>query len=125
MAYLVRCQESRLLAFLKAIIVRYYICMLGLLHKMPKSEKEHKSVKYLQNVAKRNQVIFNWGTACMQNILILAQAIFKLFCSQGSIGLQCISRKRGITLGQFRLRRNTEPRNFHACSTYKISKSYL
>ena len=36
------------------------------------------------------------GTVNMPNIMILAQVVIQIFCWQGSIGLQCISRKREI-----------------------------
>ena len=36
------------------------------------------------------------GTVNMPNIMILAQAVIQIFCWQGSIGLQCESRKREI-----------------------------
>ena len=47
---------------------------------------------------KVNQVIYTLDKMYMPNIIILAQAFLQIFCSQGSIGLQCKSRKRGITL---------------------------
>ena len=37
------------------------------------------------------------GTVYTPNIMILAQAVIKIFCWQGSIGLQCVSRKMEIT----------------------------
>ena len=37
-----------------------------------------------------------WGTIYTPNIMILAQAVLHIFCSQGSIGLQCKSGKRAI-----------------------------
>ena len=36
------------------------------------------------------------GTVYMPYIMILAQAVIQLFCWHGSIGLQCVSRKREI-----------------------------
>ena len=36
------------------------------------------------------------GTVHMPNIMILAQAVIQIFRCQGSIGLQCVSRKREI-----------------------------
>ena len=36
------------------------------------------------------------ATIYMPNIMILAQVVIQIFCWQGSIGLQCISRKREI-----------------------------
>ena len=47
---------------------------------------------------KVNQVIYTLDTICQQNILILAQALLQIFCSQGSTSLQSKSWKRGITL---------------------------
>ena len=37
---------------------------------------------------KVNQVIYTLDTICEPNIMILAQAVLDIFCSQGSIGLQ-------------------------------------
>ena len=42
------------------------------------------------------QVIYTMATVYIPNIMILAQAVFQIFCWQGSIGLQCISRKREL-----------------------------
>ena len=45
---------------------------------------------------KVNQSIYILDTVCEPNIMILAQTVLKIFCWQDSIGLQYISRKRGI-----------------------------
>ena len=45
---------------------------------------------------KVNQVIYTMAAAYIPNIMILAQAVSQIFCWQGSIGLQCLSRKREI-----------------------------
>ena len=45
---------------------------------------------------KVNQLIYTMATVYMPNIMILAQAIIQIFCWQGFIGLQCVSRKREI-----------------------------
>ena len=65
---------------------------------MPKSEKGDNSAKYLQTftLPKVNQVIYTTATIYMPNIMILAQDVIQIFCPQGSIGLQCVSRKREI-----------------------------
>ena len=42
---------------------------------------------------KANQIIYTLDTICEPKIMILAQAVLGLFCSQGSIGLQWESRK--------------------------------
>ena len=42
---------------------------------MPKLEKGDNSAKYLQNLAKVNQVIYTLDTICMPNIIILAQEV--------------------------------------------------
>ena len=72
---------------------------------MAKSEKGDNPVKYLENFAKVNQVIYTLDVICEPNIMTLAQAVLEIFCSQGSIGLQWECRKkkkkrgkRGITL---------------------------
>ena len=67
--------------------------MVALLHKMPKSEKGDNSVKYLHILPKVNQVIYTIDTICEPNIMILAQGVLKIFCSQGSVGLQWEKRK--------------------------------
>ena len=51
-----------------------------------------------KTLPKVNQVIYTLDTICVPNIMILAQAVLQIFCWQGSIGLQCISRKREIIL---------------------------
>ena len=43
-----------------------------------------------------NQVIYTFDTICVPNIMTLARAVLQIFCWQGSIGLQCVSQKRGI-----------------------------
>ena len=69
---------------------------------MHKSEKGDNSANYwIQSnidriLPKVNQVIYTLDTICEPDIMILAQAVLQLFCRQGSIGLQYISRKRGI-----------------------------
>ena len=45
---------------------------------------------------KVNQVIYTLDTICVPNIMILAQAGIQIFCWQGSIGVQWVSRKRGM-----------------------------
>ena len=40
--------------------------------------------------------IYTLDTICVPNIMILAHAVLQVFCWQGSIGLQCISRKREL-----------------------------
>ena len=47
---------------------------------------------------KVNQDIYTSDTIYMLNSMILAQAVPQIFCSQGYIGLQCKSKKGGITL---------------------------
>ena len=45
-----------------------------------------------------NQVIYTLNATCVPNIMILAQAVLQIFCSQSSIDLLCKNEKRGITL---------------------------
>ena len=45
---------------------------------------------------KVNQVIYTMDTVYMPIIMILAHAVIQIFCWQGSIGLQCVRRKREI-----------------------------
>ena len=47
-------------------------------------------------LSKVNQVIYTMATVYLPNIMILAQAVIQTFCLRGSLGLQCISRKREI-----------------------------
>ena len=58
---------------------------------MPKSEKGDREIIH-SNIfgilPKVNQVISILDTICEPNIMILAQAVFEIFCSQGTIGLQ-------------------------------------
>ena len=63
---------------------------------MPKSEKGDNSGKYLKNFAKVNQVMYMLDTNCEPNIMILAQAVLEIFCSQGPLWVKCLSLKRGI-----------------------------
>ena len=60
---------------------------------MPKYEKGDKSAKSLQTFPNVNQVISTLDSICDPNIMILAQAVLEILCSQGSIGLQWKSRK--------------------------------
>ena len=46
------------------------------------------------------QVIYTLDTICMPKIMILAQVLLLIFCWQGSIDLQWVSQRRGITLPQ-------------------------
>ena len=46
------------------------------------------------NLSKVTQVIYTLNTICKQIIIVLVQAILQIFCWQGSICIQCISRKR-------------------------------
>ena len=60
---------------------------------MPKSEKasnlkENNSVKVWQNFMKVNQVIYIMYPNCMPDIMILAQVILQIFCSQGCFTTQ-------------------------------------
>ena len=49
---------------------------------------------------KVNQVIYTY-TICLPNIMILAQAVLEIFCSQGPLWVKCISLKRGIIQSKF------------------------
>ena len=42
---------------------------------------------------KVNQAIYNSDTICMPNIIILAQAVLHIFCSQGPLWVKCSSEK--------------------------------
>ena len=44
------------------------------------------------------QVTYTLDTICQLNIMLLALVVLQIFCWQGSIGLQCKSWKRVITL---------------------------
>ena len=72
---------------------------------------------------KVNQVIYTLDSICEPNIMILAQAVLQIFCWQGSIGLQYISRKRGIITEFYeKLIRSSVPSTQTICL---ISWSYL
>ena len=67
---------------------------------MPKSEKGNNSVKYSvkysQNFMEVNQVIYIMHPNCIPDIMILAQAVLQIFCSQGCFTIQKASQKREI-----------------------------
>ena len=44
-----------------------------------------------------NHIIYIMNSNCVPDIMILAQAVLQVLCKQVSIGLQCKSRKRGLT----------------------------
>ena len=54
---------------------------------MRKKEKGDNVVMDLENFTKVNQVIYTLNTICDPNIMTLAQAVLKIFCSHASIGL--------------------------------------
>ena len=45
---------------------------------------------------KVNKVIYTFDTICEPNIMILHQALLKIFCSQSPSFVECLSLKRGI-----------------------------
>ena len=61
---------------------------MSLMAKLPKSKKEHNSVKYSQNFTKVNQVICIMFPNCMPDIMNLAQAILQIFCWQDCFTIQ-------------------------------------
>ena len=64
-------------------------------------EREIIQLNIYRILPKVNQVIYTMATVYMPNIIILAQAVIQIFCWQGSIGLQCVSRKREIIQPNF------------------------
>ena len=48
------------------------------------------------NLPNVNQVIYTPDTICVPNIMILAQAVLQIFCSQGPKWVKCLSLKREI-----------------------------
>ena len=60
-----------------------------------------KRVKYLQNSASSNQVIYTLDTICEPNIMTLAQAVLQIFCSQGPLWVTCLGLKREINQSNF------------------------
>ena len=50
---------------------------------------------------KVNQVIYTLDTICEPNIMILAQPVLSIFCSQGPLWVKCPSLKRGIIQSNF------------------------
>ena len=65
---------------------------------IPKSEKGNNSVT---SDRKGNQVIYIMDPNCMPYIIILAQSIRQIFCSQCSLWVKCLSLKRGIIQSNF------------------------
>ena len=47
------------------------------------------------------QVIYTLDTICEPNIMVLAQALLEIFCSQGPLFVECLSLKRGIIQSTF------------------------
>ena len=62
---------------------------------MTKSEKGLNSVKYLENFANFNQVIYTLDTICEPNTMTLAQVVLERYCSQGDIGLKSKNVEKG------------------------------
>ena len=86
----------------------------------------HKSVKgeiiqpnRYRLLPKVNQGICTLDTIFVLNIRILLQAVLQIFCWQGSISLQCISRKRGII--QSNIHRILRKVNQVFCTIYQNS----
>ena len=50
---------------------------------------------------KVNQVMYTLATICEPNIMILAQAVLELFCSQGPLWVECLSPKMEIIQSNF------------------------
>ena len=62
---------------------------------MPKSEKGDTSAKIDRILPKVNRVIYTLGTIYMPNIMILAQGVLQIFCSQGPLRVKYLSLKKG------------------------------
>ena len=79
-------------------VLHVFCWQIALLYEMPKSEKGDHSAKYSRS--EFCQKLIRQSTPWTQSVcrinLILAHAVLQIFCWQCSIGLQCISRKRGI-----------------------------
>ena len=63
---------------------------------MGKLEKGDNSVMDKVNLQKVYQVIYMMDTTCEPNIMILAQVVLEIFCSQAGTDLQWESGKREI-----------------------------
>ena len=50
---------------------------------------------------KVDQVIYTLDTICLPSIMILAEAVLQIFCSQGPLWVKCISLKRVIIKSNF------------------------
>ena len=90
-----------------AQVVLHIFCTTTLLYYTKCQSRKRRIIQSnnFGTLPKVNQVIYTLGRICEQSIMILAQAVLEIFCSQGSIGLQRESRKkkrrkRGITLEQ-------------------------
>ena len=57
------------------------------IYKMSKLEKGGNSVNIYRILPKVNQIIYTLDTISEPNIMILAQAVLQIFCSEGSIAL--------------------------------------
>ena len=47
------------------------------------------------------QVIYTLDTTCEPNVMILAQEVLQIFCSQGPLWVKCLSPKREIIQSNF------------------------
>ena len=78
-----------------AQMVLQILCWQGSIGLQCESEKGEKKSNFYRILPKVNQVIYTQDTICVPNIMILSQAVLQIFCWQDSIGLQCISQKKG------------------------------
>ena len=78
---------------------------------MPKLEKGDNSVKYLQNFAKINQVIYALDSICEPNMMIVAQSSFPEILFTRFHRFLCNDKSDGKE-------KNMCPFIFHACSIY-------
>ena len=67
--------------------IHVFCSQVALLHRMLKSEKEIIQSNIYRILLKVNLVIYTLDTTCEPSIMVLAQMVLEIFCSQGSIDL--------------------------------------
>ena len=75
-------------------VTSYFVHKVALLYKIPKSEREITQPNIYRILPKFSTVICSLHTICMPNIMILAQAVLQIFCSNSSLKVKCLSLKR-------------------------------
>ena len=96
-----------------------------------KREIIQSNTVFYRILPKVNQIIYTMDTICEPNIMILAEAVLEIVCSQGSIGLQWESQKivgkriDSATTSPTEKKKNMCLLIFHTYCAHQISRSYL